>query len=1170
MSAFQVLHLSDIHIGDTYIKSKDIALKIVCDLMHNKLCKIKCIVVSGDIFEGKIKASPALIKEAVDFFKIIIAELNNSNKENDLDESDVLIVPGNHDIIRVDKPAERWDKYKEFLINFYGSIPDYYGEEFTFVKPYHDNKIVFVGFNSCQLEKNPLFDSEELKKINILDESKITGIGTNKNDLIELLKSEQDNNYEDYGEIGMSQILEVKNKVNELDDYNVVAILHHHFYLFPEVVKQYGDKSLVRNYTNVIQQLKNMNVKTVLHGHKHFDLERPLITEDYYETTNSIIDVFAGGSVGTARKEKHTFSVIDFFEKKDDIKLIQRKFVYNNEQIEPLKIKQIPPKNTSDRVIELLNILQSNNYDIHAYYIETAEKMNRTYKDCEEIISWTSKALTGFKEVYKFLDDDYRNVLYVLYAIHYRTLSYKLLMGEDNKEYEPYFDILKKFYDEHIINCEECEISVEDYHKLFQIKKLEELKYNCDELISNCAKKATKQFLAFTMVGIFFTDLYLVLTEYADNFYNDSIKYKVNVKLEKNKFHENVPAPRIVLESDADRRSVYVQLLCNEATAHKIAVLFVKEFDLIINKFEDFFKIIGLKLYYLLPKIEKREPNDSVDNYNFEAYIPTLLPLLTGKHIYPSEVVFARELIQNSIDAIAVRAAKEKRPFSKSIIIEIGKDENKRGFFKIVDNGTGMDRFKIERYFTSIGRSFYSLDGEFKDLDITYKPISSFGIGFLSAFMVCKEIDVRTKSYIVDSEGLKLHIPNYDGCFFIEKDSDANVGTEIKLYLNNTEINYLRLVQYIKQVMLDIKFEINISQISINEKNEQQTIMAHSIRQDIKDIKSKIFIPFEENGKVVNLDWGKKSATDKALGEYQYGMLIKPRSREALLNVLNSGILVKESHLGEIMDISQEIREEQFNTISVYANFPSNWLEMDVSREKAILSNDNIDRKNVQNEIASTLHNQITEYFNYAKENEVNEPAVRAHDIICFAYSISKCNKNIQDLIAKLRYRLFCKIDDDSIRFRIGKSSSTIKDYIELSKLKERKFDHYFAKIRKDIDEKSEDGIYSYINNRQWLIRERYYKPIRHYENFRYGEIFEDGVIKKEFLKKYNITKIKDAYAIIIYILGSGMISFKKEYYNSVIWYFILNSFTISDVEMGRNEVLITNKEIVKKIQELK
>jgi len=243
-----------------------------------------------------------------------------------------------------------------------------------------------------------------------------------------------------------------------------------------------------------------------------------------------------------------------------------------------------------------------------------------------------------------------------------------------------------------------------------------------------------------------------------------------------------------------------------------MAVLFIKEFDLLINKFEDYFKLIGLKLYYLLPKIDKDSMKNTLDNYNFEAYIPTLLPLLTGDNIYSSKVVFARELIQNSIDAIAVREAKDKKQFSRKILITIKKDENGKRFFKIIDNGTGMDRYKIERYFTSIGRSFYSGD-EYEDLNISYKPISNFGIGFLSSFMVCQEIDVKTKYYEENAEGLKLHIPNYDGCFFIELDDTINNGTELKLYLDNS-VEDKSIIDYIKKVMQDIKYEIDINYTS--------------------------------------------------------------------------------------------------------------------------------------------------------------------------------------------------------------------------------------------------------------------------------------------------------------------------------------------------------------------
>lgn len=308
-------------------------------------------------------------------------------------------------------------------------------------------------------------------------------------------------------------------------------------------------------------------------------------------------------------------------------------------------------------------------------------------------------------------------------------------------------------------------------------------------------------------------------------------------------------------------------MLCNEATAHKMAVLFVKEFDLMIHKFEDYFKLIGLKLYYLLPKIDKDVMKNTLDNYNFEAYIPTLIPLLTGDNIYSSKTAFARELIQNAIDAIAVRAEKDSSEFSKEILIDMNKDEQGRRYFRIVDHGTGMDKYKIERYFTSIGRSFYSGE-EYEDLNISYKPISNFGIGFLSSFMVCREIDVRTKYYTDNSEGLKLHIPNYDGCFFIERDEKAEIGTEIKLYLE-TDIDDTQIMKYIEEAMRDIAYPVELHWKNYKNYSMEMKIESHAMRRAVAAETFKFFVPFCEDGTIGEANYEQDILSGKYVEKYK-------------------------------------------------------------------------------------------------------------------------------------------------------------------------------------------------------------------------------------------------------------------------------------------------------------
>ena len=75
MKLFRVLHLSDIHIGSTYMESRDIAYKIISDIEDEKLSNIRCVIVTGDIFEGCCGMKESIVSEAIEFFNIIFDEL---------------------------------------------------------------------------------------------------------------------------------------------------------------------------------------------------------------------------------------------------------------------------------------------------------------------------------------------------------------------------------------------------------------------------------------------------------------------------------------------------------------------------------------------------------------------------------------------------------------------------------------------------------------------------------------------------------------------------------------------------------------------------------------------------------------------------------------------------------------------------------------------------------------------------------------------------------------------------------------------------------------------------------------------------------------------------------------------------------------------------------------
>ena len=1048
----RILHLSDIHLGKTYKDPESMACNIAADIDHNGLSNIECIVVTGDIFDGQAQLGkdnlPELIHIAAGFFQTLLDEINSNQPETPLCREDVIFVPGNHDIIRTDDVAKRWDKYRDFLKKFYGEIPSWYDlKNYSLCREYKRKKVVFVGFNSCEIEKRKLFDSDYIRTFEkYMGEEKLESVEKQK--VIEAMKAVTASSYDDYGRIPVSQLTAMARKIRGMDDYTVVALFHHHFYLFPEIAQRFGDSSLIRNYAEVMQQLSYMHVSVVMHGHKHYALERPFITEGYFESPENIIDVFAGGSVGTDRKDEHTFGVLDLYGKDDDIKLRHYKFCYKDEKLEPIKEKQVPPKKTSGRVVKLLEILEMLRPEKYKTYVTTSEKAFSSYDYCKDIINWVSAAITGFTDAYRYLEHDYHNILFLLYAINYRVISYMKLVGKADSYFESASKNWDAFYTENLENSG-FSVSKEEYHQLFMQKRLKDVAAHCDKILNRCGNKPSQVYLAFTMLGIFFSDLYMVLTRYADDF-KESIQYKVNIKIEENKFHENVPAPRIVIRSDADRRSAYVELLCNEATAHKMAVLFVKEFDLMIHKFEDYFKLIGLKLYYLLPKIDKDVMKNTLDNYNFEAYIPTLIPLLTGDNIYSSKTAFARELIQNAIDAIAVRAEKDSSEFSKEILIDMNKDEQGRRYFRIVDHGTGMDKYKIERYFTSIGRSFYSGE-EYEDLNISYKPISNFGIGFLSSFMVCREIDVRTKYYTDNSEGLKLHIPNYDGCFFIERDEKAEIGTEIKLYLE-TDIDDTQIMKYIEEAMRDIAYPVELHWKNYKNYSMEMKIESHAMRRAVAAETFKFFVPFYEDGTIGEANYEQDILSGKYVEKYKYGLLLgKNKENVGNSEIFNSGIAVEKVSVASLFHWHSKKHDSGFRdrhlgwNNKIWINFPSSWLQLDVSRENitgfsdVVTKGENQDRvvlDRLGHRIAESMYKQLKQFMEYA-EKEDTEVDVRTLYLQDAAeQALMLCGENAGELVDKLRklqYELVIEFTETGLSYYLEHKNIQNKQRIRFS-----------------------------------------------------------------------------------------------------------------------------------------
>lgn len=174
----------------------------------------------------------------------------------------------------------------------------------------------------------------------------------------------------------------------------------------------------------------------------------------------------------------------------------------------------------------------------------------------------------------------------------------------------------------------------------------------------------------------------------------------------------------------------------------------------------------------------------------FKAESKRLLDMMINS-IYTHKEIFLRELISNASDAIDKLYFRSLTDdgvgMNKSdFAITIVPDKDARTL-TITDNGIGMTDEELENNLGVIANSgsfkFKNENEKSEDVDI----IGQFGVGFYSAFMVAKEVEVRTKAYGSD-QAYVWRSSGVNGYTVEECDKDS-IGTEIRLTLKDDTEN---------------------------------------------------------------------------------------------------------------------------------------------------------------------------------------------------------------------------------------------------------------------------------------------------------------------------------------------------------------------------------------------
>lgn len=164
-----------------------------------------------------------------------------------------------------------------------------------------------------------------------------------------------------------------------------------------------------------------------------------------------------------------------------------------------------------------------------------------------------------------------------------------------------------------------------------------------------------------------------------------------------------------------------------------------------------------------------------------------------GTKLYNNSKVAIRELMQNSLDACLLmqricNSRGKNSSYDPKISIRYF-DSDGVTKLEIEDNGIGMNQEIIDNYYTNIGNSYYKSE-EFYNLlasnNIEFSPISKFGIGILSCFMVADEMEVKTKR-IDENYAISVTIEGYNSLFIIRHTDMDDYGTKTTLTLRKDE-----------------------------------------------------------------------------------------------------------------------------------------------------------------------------------------------------------------------------------------------------------------------------------------------------------------------------------------------------------------------------------------------
>lgn len=157
-----------------------------------------------------------------------------------------------------------------------------------------------------------------------------------------------------------------------------------------------------------------------------------------------------------------------------------------------------------------------------------------------------------------------------------------------------------------------------------------------------------------------------------------------------------------------------------------------------------------------------------------------ILKLLTGSRFYSDPSAALREAILNAIDAVR-RRQQSTAEFEPMIDVTVDRDQLT---LRVDDNGIGMDKTNIARFFATVGASLAEMEEH-------PQSVGEFGIGVVSYFMAGDSFELHTCDGVSDPVGLKFQkdmLEREDGEALELPTDRISQGTTLAIHVRDSSI----------------------------------------------------------------------------------------------------------------------------------------------------------------------------------------------------------------------------------------------------------------------------------------------------------------------------------------------------------------------------------------------